>query len=96
MLRCPQCRHRHTHVVDIYQLMHIRQARRRRECQRCGHRFTTRETIVGETSATPLIESEIESVLANLHPRVTGTPAQYQELRDLLDAFFSAHFSLRV
>ena len=40
-MNCPHCQHAHTSVVDTRpDAGHIR---RRRVCERCGHRFTTRE-----------------------------------------------------
>lgn len=42
-MRCPECQHNDTRVVDSRSLGgHIR---RRRECQSCGHRFTTHERL---------------------------------------------------
>jgi len=41
-MRCPKCS-KPSEVVKVYQFE--REARRRRQCTRCGHRFTTSEKL---------------------------------------------------
>lgn len=41
-MRCPKCS-KPSEVVKVYQF--DREARRRRQCTRCGHRFTTSERL---------------------------------------------------
>jgi transcriptional repressor NrdR len=43
-MHCPFCSHEETKVIDSRLAGEGRQIRRRRECQRCGERFTTFET----------------------------------------------------
>ena len=43
-MHCPFCNHEDTKVIDSRLAGEGRQVRRRRECQRCGERYTTYET----------------------------------------------------
>lgn len=43
-MHCPFCNHGETKVIDSRLAGEGRQIRRRRECQKCGERFTTFET----------------------------------------------------
>ncbi len=47
-MHCPKCTHEETRVVDSRSTPEGRSIRRRRECEKCGFRFTTQETIVKE------------------------------------------------
>lgn len=40
---CPKCKHKNTKVVDSRDANEGRTIRRRRECEKCQHRFTTFE-----------------------------------------------------
>jgi len=42
-MRCPSCRHEDTRVVDSREAEDGQSIRRRRACDKCGERFTTRE-----------------------------------------------------
>jgi len=42
-MRCPHCEHTATRVIDSRDLENGSTIRRRRECEACGHRFTTYE-----------------------------------------------------
>lgn len=44
-MRCPFCSHPEDHVVDSRMAEDGRAIRRRRQCENCGHRFTTYERI---------------------------------------------------
>jgi transcriptional repressor NrdR len=44
-MRCPQCGHRDTRVVDSRDLDEAATVRRRRECSTCATRFTTYERV---------------------------------------------------
>jgi transcriptional repressor NrdR len=44
-MRCPYCGHTKNKVVDSRTSREGRAVRRRRECQRCGERFTTYEVV---------------------------------------------------
>lgn len=45
-MRCPQCQCLEDKVVDSRSTKEGRGVRRRRECNKCGHRFTTYEEII--------------------------------------------------
>ncbi len=42
---CPKCKNKNTRVVDSRDASEGRSIRRRRECEECGHRFTTFEKV---------------------------------------------------
>ena len=42
-MRCPRCENGTTRVIDSRDLENATTIRRRRECESCGHRFTTYE-----------------------------------------------------
>lgn len=55
---CPKCHSYQTLVIDSREHKNGYAIRRRRECQRCGHRFTTFETIGTE------IETDLKATRA--------------------------------
>lgn len=44
-MKCPKCKHEETKVVDSRETTDRDEIRRRRECEKCGFRFTTFEQI---------------------------------------------------
>ena len=46
-MRCPYCHHNDSRVVDSRELSGGESIRRRRECAKCGRRFTTYERVEG-------------------------------------------------
>lgn len=42
-MRCPKCEFQNTKVIDSRETNECREIRRRRECEKCQHRFTTFE-----------------------------------------------------
>lgn len=42
---CPKCKHEETSVLDSRDTHEKREIRRRRECEKCQHRFTTFERV---------------------------------------------------
>ena len=50
-MKCPACQNNNTRVVDSRPVDEYRSIRRRRECEKCGYRFTTFEKV----EETPLI-----------------------------------------
>lgn len=44
-MRCPYCAEKNTHVIDTREADQGETVRRRRECDRCGERFTTFERV---------------------------------------------------
>ena len=47
-VNCPTCEHPHSSVIDSRPREDSKSIRRRRECIKCGERWTTREVIVQE------------------------------------------------
>ena len=45
-MRCPYCNNGDIKVVDSREVSDVDEIRRRRECLKCGKRFTTRERVV--------------------------------------------------
>lgn len=45
-MRCPKCSYENTKVVDSRETNENKEIRRRRECEKCEHRFTTFEKYV--------------------------------------------------
>ena len=45
IMRCPKCNSQHDKVIDSRQSRDSSSIRRRRECLKCGYRFTTYEEI---------------------------------------------------
>lgn len=50
-MKCPQCQHSSSKVIDSRHTDEMSAIRRRRECERCGFRFTTFERM----EVTPLV-----------------------------------------
>lgn len=44
-MRCPSCQNNNTRVVDSRPIDDYKAIRRRRECEKCGYRFTTFEKV---------------------------------------------------
>lgn len=44
-MRCPQCKSKNSRVVESRDVEDAGSIRRRRECESCGHRFTTYERL---------------------------------------------------
>lgn len=45
-MKCPQCQHEDTKVIDSRDTEQSKKVRRRRECVKCSYRFTTLEKII--------------------------------------------------
>lgn len=44
-MKCPSCQHNNTRVLDSRPVDEGKSIRRRRECEKCGYRFTTFEKV---------------------------------------------------
>ena len=55
-MRCPVCTDTNNRVIDSRLVGEGNEIRRRRECQECGHRFTTRERV--EESLPKLVKRD--------------------------------------
>lgn len=43
---CPKCKHKETKVIDSRETTDNREIRRRRQCTKCGYRFSTIEKLI--------------------------------------------------
>ena len=87
-MRCPSCQNNNTRVVDSRPVDEGRSIRRRRECEKCGYRFTTFEKV----EETPLIvikkegireEFSRDKILRGLIKACEKRPVALKELEDL-------------
>jgi len=89
-VRCPNCQHNGTRVLDSRPVHEGRSIRRRRECESCSHRFTTFETV----EETPLIvvkkggtreEFSREKVLRGMIKACEKRPVPLEVLEESVD-----------
>lgn len=87
-MKCPSCQNYGTRVVDSRPVDEGRATRRRRECEKCGYRFTTFEKI----EDIPLIvvkkdgtrqEFNSDKILRGLIKACEKRPVALQELEDI-------------
>ena len=87
-MKCPACQNNNTRVVDSRPVDEYRSIRRRRECERCGYRFTTFEKV----EETPLVvvkkegtreEFSREKILRGLIKACEKRPVSLKQLEDL-------------
>jgi len=57
-MRCPRCKHAESRVVDSRIVRDGGAVRRRRECDECGFRFTTYETIQLDESQLTVVKKD--------------------------------------
>ncbi|HSH24439.1 MAG TPA: transcriptional regulator NrdR [Massilibacterium sp.] len=89
-MRCPNCNHFGTRVLDSRPIHEGRSIRRRRECESCSNRFTTFETV----EEMPLIvikkegireEFSREKVLRGLVRACEKRPISLEQLDNIVD-----------
>lgn len=89
-MRCPNCNHFGTRVLDSRPIHDGRSIRRRRECEACSNRFTTFETV----EEMPLIvikkegireEFSREKVLRGLVRACEKRPISLEQLDNIVD-----------
>lgn len=89
-MKCPQCQHSNSKVIDSRHTDEMSTIRRRRECESCGFRFTTFERV----EVTPLVvvkkdgTREVfnrEKVLAGLLRACEKRAIPYEELEKRTD-----------
>ncbi|SDZ54207.1 transcriptional repressor NrdR [Evansella caseinilytica] len=87
---CPSCQHNGTRVLDSRPSDEGRSIRRRRECETCGHRFTTFERV----EKTPLIvvkkggnreEFSREKILRGLIRACEKRPVPLEKLESIVE-----------
>ncbi|WP_050616016.1 transcriptional regulator NrdR [Bacillus testis] len=88
-MKCPSCQHNGTRVLDSRPIDEGRSTRRRRECERCGFRFTTFEKV----EETPLIvvkkngtreEFSGDKIMRGLIKACEKRPVPFKVLEDLV------------
>ena len=80
-LQCPQCSGRFNHTVDSRVDADGVTCRRRRQCDHCGHRFTTYELIMGNPlSAWKRVEG--------MQERLADCAEEFERLRRAFEAVF--------
>ncbi|MBO9130598.1 transcriptional regulator NrdR [Bacillus sp. 165] len=87
-MRCPTCFHNGTRVLDSRPVDEGRSIRRRRECEKCTHRFTTFERV----EETPLVvvkkegtreEFSKEKILRGLIKACEKRPVSLKQLEEV-------------
>ncbi len=87
-MKCPSCQHNGTRVLDSRPIDEGRATRRRRECEKCGSRFTTFEKV----EEMPLIvvkkegmreEFSGDKILRGLIKSCEKRPVSLKELEEL-------------
>ncbi|ASV68753.1 transcriptional regulator NrdR [Cytobacillus sp. FSL W7-1323] len=87
-MKCPSCQHNNTRVLDSRPVDEGKSIRRRRECEKCGYRFTTFEKV----EEIPLIvvkkegtreEFSREKILRGLIKACEKRPVALKELEDI-------------
>lgn len=90
LVLCPSCGHPDTRVVDSRTTNEGRAIRRRRECESCGHRFTTFERL---EEAQVLIEKrsgvreplDREKLIDGVRKACANRPVSEEDLQKLAD-----------
>ena len=89
-MRCPLCTHNGTRVLDSRPINDFKSIRRRRECEKCGRRFTTFEVV----EETPLIvvkkdgireEFSRDKILRGLIRACEKRPVPLETLENMVD-----------
>jgi transcriptional repressor NrdR len=89
-MRCPACGHEDDKVIDSRSVRDGQAVRRRRECERCRHRYTTYEFI--EQAAVLVVKKDgrrepysRDRVLAGLIKACEKRPVSREQLEQLVD-----------
>jgi len=89
-MRCPKCHHQETKVTDSRDTNDDKEIRRRRECEKCGYRFTTFEKI--ETANFVVVKKNgtrelynREKVERGLWKACEKRPVTQEQIKDLID-----------
>ena len=89
-MRCPSCGHEDDKVIDSRSVRDGQAVRRRRECERCRHRYTTYEFI--EQAAVLVVKKDgrrepytRDRVLAGLIKACEKRPVSREQLEQLVD-----------
>lgn len=94
-MRCPTCDHIEDRVVDSRLSRGGRAIRRRRECNACGHRFTTYELIEREPLTVRKTSGTIEpydrhKLLRSVRIACAKRPVSLSAIEDMVDSIEEA------
>lgn len=100
-MKCPFCSHENTKVVDSRPAEENNSIRRRRECEKCGKRFTTYEkietipliVIKKDKTREPYDRQKIEAgILRSCHKR----PVSIEQIEEAVDDIENRIFNLEL
>lgn len=88
-MRCPKCEHEDTRVIESRDVASGESVRRRRQCEKCGHRYTTYERL--ERPHLVVVKNDGTRQLYNRDKLVTGlmratekTPVTSMQIEELV------------
>lgn len=89
-MNCPKCRERDSRVIDSRIAKDGLSIRRRRECQKCGYRFTTVEEIVREDLSVRKRDGRLEvfdrrKVMAGLRRACEKRPVPMEQIEMIVN-----------
>ncbi len=93
-MRCPRCSHLEDKVIDSRSVRNGAGIRRRRTCQKCGHRFTTYEEVV-KTNLKVIKrdgrheELDRHKLFSGIEKACEKRPIGTQEIENLVDVISS-------
>lgn len=89
-MRCPFCKYEHTDVKDSRIVDDGAQVRRRRSCQKCGHKFTTIESVqlkelfvVKRSGVTKQFDRE--KIVKSIDTAMRKRPVSEKKIRQMVD-----------
>jgi len=90
-MNCPKCREKDSRVVDSRITKDGLTIRRRRECQKCGYRFTTVEEIVREGLTVRKRDGRVEAfdrrkIVAGLRRACEKRPIPTEQIEMIVNA----------
>lgn len=89
-MNCPKCKERDSRVIDSRIARDGLSIRRRRECQKCGYRFTTVEEIVREGLSVRKRDGRVEAfdrrkIVGGLRRACEKRPVPVEQIDILVD-----------
>jgi transcriptional repressor NrdR len=93
-MRCPKCGHLDDKVIDSRSVRNGDVIRRRRICQKCGHRFTTYEEVVKATLRVIKRDGRHEEfdrkkLMGGIERACEKRPISTQQMEGLVDSIIS-------
>jgi transcriptional repressor NrdR len=89
-MRCPYCGHTKNRVVDSRTSREGRAVRRRRQCQRCGERFTTYEVVEERPLSVKKRDGSVEpyertKLIRGIQVACTKRPVTLTQIEEIVD-----------